>query len=352
MAVNTSISGSGASMLSGGTLTAIPGVSTSASVYSASNGNTAFGNGGWVVGSDTAAFAYNANTNTTYTFAQRRRRMGANNAGQVVGGDSGGAFIWTSAGGFSHITSAITMTTAFDISNNGKYIVGVNSANQPVLYNTVTQACNTIDLSNIQGITSDTRYGIAPGTKLAPYSLFVNNSGMVVGNTFFMVVPNVWGYDEGWFVMPGQSSAVPLGSIMPAAPAGYMQMGTEPCINDKCQISVYGVAFDSAIDCSLHSYLLSPVAGDANLDGKVDINDLTIVLTNYGQTGMSWSHGRLQRRRQGGHQRPDHRADELRSDRRRGGASRPVPEPASLVLLGVGAVALLGFAWRRCKGTV
>ena len=25
--------------------------------------------------------------------------------------------------------------------------------------------------------------------------------------------------------------------------------------------------------------------GDANLDGKVDINDLTIVLANYGQTG-------------------------------------------------------------------
>ena len=31
--------------------------------------------------------------------------------------------------------------------------------------------------------------------------------------------------------------------------------------------------------------------GDANLDGKVDINDLTVVLSNYGQTGMSWSTG-------------------------------------------------------------
>ena len=27
--------------------------------------------------------------------------------------------------------------------------------------------------------------------------------------------------------------------------------------------------------------------GDANLDGRVDINDLTIVLTNFGQTGMT-----------------------------------------------------------------
>ena len=34
------------------------------------------------------------------------------------------------------------------------------------------------------------------------------------------------------------------------------------------------------------------LSGDANCDGKVDINDLTIVLANYGQaTGMSWSTG-------------------------------------------------------------
>ena len=31
--------------------------------------------------------------------------------------------------------------------------------------------------------------------------------------------------------------------------------------------------------------------GDANGDGKVDINDLTIVLTNFGQSGMTWSQG-------------------------------------------------------------
>ena len=33
------------------------------------------------------------------------------------------------------------------------------------------------------------------------------------------------------------------------------------------------------------------VLGDANLDGTVDVNDLTIVLSNYGDTGMSWSQG-------------------------------------------------------------
>ena len=38
--------------------------------------------------------------------------------------------------------------------------------------------------------------------------------------------------------------------------------------------------------------LTVPLPGDANLDGKVDINDLTIVLAHYNQTnGMSWSTG-------------------------------------------------------------
>ena len=31
--------------------------------------------------------------------------------------------------------------------------------------------------------------------------------------------------------------------------------------------------------------------GDANLDGKVDINDLSIVLANYDKNGMAWTEG-------------------------------------------------------------
>ena len=37
--------------------------------------------------------------------------------------------------------------------------------------------------------------------------------------------------------------------------------------------------------------LKTSLPGDANLDGKVDINDLTIVLANYGQTGATWAQG-------------------------------------------------------------
>ena len=37
--------------------------------------------------------------------------------------------------------------------------------------------------------------------------------------------------------------------------------------------------------------LRSSLPGDANLDGKVDINDLTIVLSHYGQSGQTWADG-------------------------------------------------------------
>ena len=35
------------------------------------------------------------------------------------------------------------------------------------------------------------------------------------------------------------------------------------------------------------------LAGDVNLDGRVDINDLTIVLTNYSQAGKTWTQGSI-----------------------------------------------------------
>ena len=34
-----------------------------------------------------------------------------------------------------------------------------------------------------------------------------------------------------------------------------------------------------------------PLPGDANLDGKVDFEDLTILLTNFGKSGATWSQG-------------------------------------------------------------
>ena len=72
------------------------------------------------------------------------------------------------------------------------------------------------------------------------------------------------------------------------APSSGWTLNSATAINDKGQIVGYGN--DPANQS--HAFLLTPATpGDANLDGQVDINDLTIVLTNFGQTGMTWAQG-------------------------------------------------------------
>ena len=89
------------------------------------------------------------------------------------------------------------------------------------------------------------------------------------------------------------------------------------------------------------------LTGDANRDGRVDVNDLTIVLSNFGQTGMSWSQGDFN---------GDGRVDVndltivLASFGSTAGAGLgDVPEPSALLLIGLGVVSLVACACRRRK---
>ena len=97
------------------------------------------------------------------------------------------------------------------------------------------------------------------------------------------------------------------------------------------------------------SMVLKPtIPGDANLDGKVDVNDLTIVLSNFGQTaGMDWSTGDFN---------GDGRVDvndlttvlsHFGSSARSSAGMASVPEPSAVLLIGAGVVGLSGYFCRR-----
>ena len=87
--------------------------------------------------------------------------------------------------------------------------------------------------------------------------------------------------------------------------------------------------------------------GDANGDGRVDINDLTIVLTNFGQTGMAWSQGEFT-----GSGKVDVNDLTIVLSNFGYGVTAPagaqaVPEPSCVALIALGAAALLACARRR-----
>ena len=86
-------------------------------------------------------------------------------------------------------------------------------------------------------------------------------------------------------------------------------------------------------------------SGDANGDGKVDINDLTIVLADFGRTGMTWSNGDFNG--DGAVDINDLTIVLANFGTRSGLGITCVPEPSTLALLGIGSISLLASAWRR-----
>jgi hypothetical protein len=95
--------------------------------------------------------------------------------------------------------------------------------------------------------------------------------------------------EEGWqfnlYAWTGDSNS------FAAAVAG----GAEVAISGAFQVGPTAYSINFAPQSTLThmpSMLLKPsITGDANLDGQVDINDLTVVLAHYGQTGMTWADG-------------------------------------------------------------
>ena len=89
--------------------------------------------------------------------------------------------------------------------------------------------------------------------------------------------------------------------------------------------------------------------GDSVGDGLVDINDLTIVLSNFGKSGCAWSQGCMDGDPAGTVDVNDLTIVLANFGTNYGASSgiHAVPEPSCTALLGVGAVSLLAIARRR-----
>jgi hypothetical protein len=175
----------------------------------------------------------------------------------------------------------------------------------------------------------------------------INNAGQVVGYTGVQSTGT-------WQAAMWQPNGSGGGSIINLnteyagiLPAGItLNMAT--AIDNNGDIA--GVCTD-ALGNTMQAFVIynqSQLLGDANGDGRVDVNDLTIVLSNFGRTGMTWSQGEFT---------GDGTVDVndltilLANFGKTSGASAgglaAVPEPGSLLLAVLAAVGLLAYGRRK-----
>jgi probable HAF family extracellular repeat protein len=313
---------------------------------------------------------------------------GVSNAGLVVGystatDSNSHAFVWSASGGMIDLGASGVSSVAYGISPNGNTIVGTTTGG----FGTDTIAC--------EWTRSGSTWTMSPLVQQSQYAqsyaYAVNNSGVVVGGAYDYPLggsPNpssialeyqpggnivrigqigsdlgsyyAYGINDSGVIAGGQlnwsggfvnytgqpGANVDLYGSLPSAVAAANTAMDAYALDDNGDIA--GLV-DNPLTLAYAGYFLSPaIPGDANTDGRVDINDLTVVLAHYGQTGMTWTQGEFT-----GDGTVDINdltivlAHYNQTFGTANGAVAAVPEPASITLIGACAAAVLASSWRR-----
>ena len=181
----------------------------------------------------------------------------------------------------------------------------------------------------------------------------ISQSGDAVGVLAFQNEPYIPAGMHAFFYSAAGNTVVDLNTVVPLPAAVQLLTeatgiatvnGQEWIIGDATvTVGQYGYTHGFLLTPQPYSQV-APLPGNVNLDGRVDVNDLTIVLTNFGKSGMAWNEGDLN---------GDGTVDVndltivLSSFGQTAASSSPtaVPEPCALALLVAGIGGAVAFGW-------
>jgi hypothetical protein len=276
------------------------------------------------------------------------------------------AQLWTPIVSGGVITGYNNPTTFTNVNNGGSWGAAVNNAGEGCGVTDFTGLNVSIDMPCLFSGGKD--YPISgTDTNEDGAALSINDKGVVVGwdnwdglygtgfgGHGFIWVPNVANGTTGTL----EDMNTVFASVLTGTYAGYVITdGLQINDNGDVLVRMSNVAGGGGNSTGLIALISTPWAvthnpGDANGDGRVDINDLTIVLAHYNQTGQTWSQGAMDGDPTGTVDINDltivlaHYGDTYAAS---AGLSA-VPEPAALAMLLAGL--LLAAAWRitrRCR---